>query len=148
MHTTAASVPRRLLTPLLAASRGGDKEDGGRSSLTRSSSRRFALARWVGGMGLLGLALANLQTTLGANAAAVSDVQQQQQQQQGATAAVESGMGLDLSPMPLSEAMKAAEKGGVGKFGQRVLFEAATELPGSGVTANGYKYSTKVRGCW
>jgi hypothetical protein len=114
----------------------------------RSSPRRVALARWLAGMGLLGLAAANLQTTLASNAAAVADAEQQQQQQQqpqdGAEAAVRSSMGLDLSRMPLNEALKAADREGVGKFGQRVLFEAATELPGSGVTSNGFKYTTKV----
>lgn len=94
-------------------------------------------------MGILGLALANLQTTLASNAAAVADATTQQQGK-GAAAEVKSGMGLDLSPMPLSEALKAAEKEGVSKFGRRVLFDAATELPGSGVTSNGYKYTTKV----
>lgn len=40
---------------------------------------------------------------------------------------------------------KAADKEGVSKLGKRVLFDAATELPGSGVTSNGFKYTTKVR---
>lgn len=52
-------------------------------------------------MGLLGLAALNLQSALGANAAAVAEAQGKE----GAEA-VTSSMGLDLSPMPLNEALK------------------------------------------
>lgn len=57
-------------------------------------------------MGLLGLATLNLQSTLGANAAAVAEAQGKEGAGDEAAAAVASSMGLDLSPMPLNEAMK------------------------------------------
>lgn len=49
----------------------------------------------------------------------------------------------DIQPTPQKNT-QAADKEGVSKFGKRVLFDAATELPGSGVTSNGFKYTTKV----
>ncbi len=121
--------------------RAARKKDGS------GNNRRIALGRWLGGMGLLGLAALNLQNTLGANAAAVADAQQQAAAQAGGgepAPVPSSGMGLDLSPMPLNEALRAAEREGVSKFGKKVLFDAATEMPGSGVTSNGVKYTTKV----
>lgn len=57
-------------------------------------------------MGLLGLAALNLQSVLGANAAAVAEAQGKEGNGAEAAASVASSMGLDLSPMPLNEAMK------------------------------------------
>ena len=48
--------------------------------------------------------------------------------------------------IPSKTLLQAADREGVSKFGKRVLFDAATELPGSGVTSNGVKYTTKVIG--
>ncbi|EKU20825.1 methionine sulfoxide reductase b, partial [Nannochloropsis gaditana CCMP526] len=57
-------------------------------------------------------------------------------------------MGLDLTPLSTNEALKAADKLKLSKQERRILFEAGTEMPGSGMTANGIKYSSKADGLW
>jgi len=111
-------------------------------------TRRGFLGKWLGGIGLGVAASAAVgafvlpsrphDATAAAAAAAGGS----------ATAVPKSGMGIDLTPLSTTDALKAADELKLGRMERRILFEAGTEMPGTGVTANGFKGSTKEDGVW
>ena len=111
-------------------------------------TRRGVLGKWLGGIGLGVAASAAVgafvfpsrpQDATAAAAAAAAG---------GSAAVPKSGMGIDLTPLSANDALKAADELKLGKMERRILFEAGTEMPGTGVTANGFKGSTKEDGVW
>ena len=91
-----------------------------------SSSRRGMIRRWTS----FGLAAAASVLALNPTSSRVQAAEE---------AVPKSGMGIDLTPMSLNDALKEAERLKLSKQEKHILFEAGTEYPGTGRTANGYK---------
>lgn len=150
-RATAFSFPRRpTRTPSSTMSSSSSSSFPTPPPPPNQPTRRAVLGKWLGGIGLGVAASAAVgafifptrpQDAVAAAAGAGAPAG-------GAAAVPKSGMGIDLTPLSKNDALKAADELKLGKTERRILFEAGTEMPGTGLTANGYKGSTKEDGLW
>jgi len=143
-RATAFSFPRRAArgtgTPSMASSSSSSSPT---PLPSNQPTRRAVLGKWLGGIGL------GVAASAAVGAFVFPNRPQDAMAAGEAPAAVpKSGMGIDLTPLSKNDALKAADELKLGKTERRILFEAGTEMPGTGTTANGYKGSTKEDGVW